>query len=85
MIFAAPDVLGVALHQLIGGLPGHAFINQGEHDALREDQAARAIQVLPHAVGVDLQMFNHIGKKVEHIVQQRAAIGDDDPLGAESG
>ena len=53
----APGRHRVLLHDLVGGLARHAGLGQLQHHALREDEAAEALQVLLHALGE----FRHHG------------------------
>jgi len=41
------------VHPAVGVLAGDALLGEGEQDALGVDQAAEAIQVLAHVLGID--------------------------------
>src|SRR5260221_4646798 len=51
--FAAPYRHGVALHEFIGVLAATAFLRQRHQQALRMNEAAEAVEVLPHVFGID--------------------------------
>ena len=69
---------GLFLDDAVGVFAGDAGLREGEQDALAEDQAAHAIQIGFHAVGVDQQLFDHAGKAVEGEVERDGGVRPDD-------
>src|SRR5436309_11349868 len=56
--FAAPYRHGVALHELVGVLAATAFLRQRDQQALRMNEAAEAVEVLLHVLGVNQQLLD---------------------------
>src|SRR3954462_2422402 len=77
-----PDAHRVALHDDVGGLPLHAALDELEEHRLGEDEAARRVQVLQDALGVDAQALDQAGKAVEHEVEGDGGVGANHPLDA---
>src|SRR3546814_13582290 len=62
--FAAPDFHRVALHEAVGVLAADAGLGQRQQHALRMHQAAAAVEVLLHGVGVDQRSeVGRVGKE----------------------
>src|SRR5207253_3466530 len=62
-------------------LPRHAAIDEREQNALREDDAARELQVGKHALRPHLEAAQDLAHLDRHVVDRRAGVGKDDPLG----
>src|SRR5208283_904043 len=76
-----PRAHGVALHQAIGVFAGNAALDQVEQQLAAEDEAARTLEVSPHALGIDEQGLNQVRRLVEQVVGERGRVGDDDAFG----
>ncbi len=77
---AAPAGHGGGLDGFVGGLAGKALVGQCEQDALRKDEALRFVEVGLHVLGIDDLARDEVGGELEHVTEQLAAIGKDDPL-----
>ena len=58
----------------------HAVLHQVEQQLSAEDQAVRALEVGPHALGIDEHRLDQVGGLVQQIVDQRGRIGQDHAL-----
>src|SRR5215213_7624008 len=59
---------------------GHAALDEGEQDTAREYDASSAVQVLEHAVLVDLESAQDTGCGAEHVEGQDRGVGEYDAL-----
>ena len=66
------------LHQIIGLLTGHTFLNQGQHSTLAEYQTKCRVHVADHVFWEDCQILDNISKTVEHVVNQNSRIWCND-------
>ena len=72
---------GEALDEVVGLFAEHAGGDEGEHDALRIDEAVAHGHRAEHVLGVDEQAADDEVDALEHVVEQRRAVRDDDALG----
>ena len=75
-----PQVLGVALHHLVGLLPVHAGLGQRQQHALGEDQPAEAVEVGLHVLRMDHQLVDQLGEPGQRKVERDGGVGGDHPL-----
>ena len=68
------------MDDFVGLLAVHAFLDEGEEDALGEGEAVAGLEVFAHAFGVDLKTADDEGEEVEHVVEEGAGVREDDPL-----
>src|SRR5581483_10895816 len=78
--FAAPDRHGVPLHELVGLLAACTLLSEREQQPLRMHEAAQAIEILLHVLGVDQQLVDQAGEAVEREVEGNRRIGSDHAL-----
>ena len=67
-----PHLHRVALDQRIAVLAAEAGLGQREQHALRMDEAAHAVEVLLHPLGIDEQLVDHAGQPGEREVERDA-------------
>ena len=75
-----PGLHGVALDQRVGVFSGQAFADQGQQHGLAVPHTQAETQVLAHVLRVDQQAVHQPGEQAEHVVEQRARVGEDDPF-----
>ena len=76
-----PHSHGVALHDGIGRLAGDARVDKSKQDLAGEDEAARAVEVVLHLLGVHLQAVEHPLHLTEHVVKRDELVGKGYALG----
>ena len=67
---AGPDPLGRLLDDQVRLVADHARLHQRQQHALREDQAARHVQVRQHPLWEDVEAVHDPGEHLEHVVQR---------------
>ena len=75
-----PRLHGVVLDQLVRGFAGKPLPDQREQNGLGIPHAQRQPDVLLHVGRIDDQAVHQPGEQAEHVIQQRAGIGEDDAL-----
>src|SRR5918997_1044911 len=77
-------VLPLSFHEprfwALNAVAGHAALDEGEQDTAREYDASSAVQVLEHAVLVDLEPAQDTGCGAEHVEGQDRGVGEYDAL-----
>ncbi len=76
-----PGLHGDGLHEVVGFLAGETFVDEGGHDALREDDFIGYVYVFQHVVREDDEVFQDFAEAVEHVVQQNGGVREHDTLG----
>src|SRR5215213_9817383 len=66
------------LDHTVGLVSVHTALHKREQDAAREDDASSAVQVLQHAVLVDLETAQDAGCGAEHVEGQDRGVGEYD-------
>src|SRR5439155_706093 len=74
-------VHGGLLHPAVGLVARHPLLGQLQQDRPGEDQAAAALEVPAHRLGVDDHAGDDPGEAVDHVVEQDGGVRQDDPLG----
>ena len=80
LALAFPYRHGVALHEAVGVLARDALLGEGEQHALGVDEAAEAVEVPAHVLGVDDELLDHAGHACEREVEGDGGVGADDAL-----
>ena len=76
-----PRAHGVTLHQAICVLAGNTALDQVEQQLSAEDEAARALEVRQHALGIDEHGLDQVRRLVEQVVGERSRVRNDDAFG----
>ncbi len=76
-----PSLHGDGLHEVIGAFAGEAFVDEGGHDALREDDLVCQVYVFQHVLRENDEILQDVAESVEHIVEQDGGVGEHDALG----
>jgi len=81
-VFDFPGFHRGILHEFVGGFAGEAFLDEREQDGLAVPHAEREAEVLLHVRGIDDDAVHQAREQAEHVIEQRAAVGEDDALDA---
>ena len=76
-----PGFHGDGLHEVVGLFAGEAFVDEGGHDALCEDDFVGQVYVFQHVLREDDEVLQDVAETVEHIVEQNGGIGKHNTLG----
>ena len=76
-----PGAHGVRLDEAIGVLAAHAVFDKVEEKLSAEDEAAGGFEIRAHALGIDEQRVDEVGRFGEQVVGERGGVGQDDALG----
>ena len=79
-VFDFPGFHGGVLHEFVGGFPGEAFADEREQHGLAVPHAQAQAEVALHVLWIDVQAVHEPGEQAEHVIQQRAGIGENNPL-----
>ncbi len=77
---AVPGDHCVALDGAVGVLAAHAGLGQCEQHALRVDEAAEGLQIVPHALGVDDEPVDKSGQPGQCEIERDRRVRRDDAL-----
>ena len=76
-----PCLHGDGLHEVVCAFAGEALVDEGGHDALREDNFVGQVDVFQHIFWENDEVLQDVAEAVEHIVEQDGGIGEHDALG----
>ena len=80
LALAAPDPHRVALDDRVGVVTRNPLLGQRQQDALRMDEAAEPVEVLPHRLRIDHQLVDHARKPRQRKVERDRRVGGDHAL-----
>ena len=75
-----PDLHRVALDERVAVLAAEPRLGQREQHPLRVDEAAHAVEVLLHPLGIDEQLVDDAGQPGEREIERDRRVRADEPL-----
>ena len=78
--FAPPHPHGVTLDELVRVFTWRAFLGQRKQHALRMDEAAKQVEILPHGLRIDDQFVGDAAETRQREIERGSGIGPDHAL-----
>src|SRR5438105_4296104 len=75
-----PTLHRISLNRVVSLKTPHALVDELEQHGRGEDQALRAVKILFHSLGIDVEAVEHAADAVEHEVEQDRRVRQRDAL-----
>src|SRR5581483_6545630 len=80
-----PGSHGVSLHEPVRVVAAETGLDEGEQDALAEEEVVARLEVAAHTLGSDDEALDEPCEAVAHVVEREEGVGYDDALGRRVG